>query len=69
MGNSGREILQSCKSCFAQTFGKLWEKISQLCPSPSMLENGQEIVSKQLSKQRSGMMDAVPFSNDGSQGI
>lgn len=34
-----------------------------------MLENGHEMVSKQLSKQRSGMMDAVPFSNDGLQGI
>lgn len=63
-------LCKAAKSCFAQTFGKLQgKKTSQLCPSPSLLENGHGIAWKQLSKQRSGMMDAVPFSNDGLQGI
>jgi len=69
MGKSGREILQSCKKLLCSDFWKTLRKISQLCPSPSMLENGHEMVSKQQSQQRSGMMDAVPFSNAGSQGV
>lgn len=65
MGKSGREILQSCKELLCSDFRETVGKISQLCPSLFMLENGHEMVLKQLSKQRSGMMDAMPFSNDG----
>lgn len=69
MVNSRREILQSCEESQCSDFQKTLGKISQPCPSPTVLENAHEVVSKQLPKQRSKMMDAVPFSNDGLQGI